>query len=75
MLTVIGGLLGLALAHGVLAMITASGLVPYAQFRLNVRVFLWGLGIAVFFGLLSGVYPAWRMSRLHPVDALKGAAR
>ena len=28
-----------------------------------------------FFGLLSGVYPAWRMSRLHPVAALKGASR
>ena len=24
------------------------------------------------FGLISGVYPAWRMSRLNPVDALKG---
>jgi putative ABC transport system permease protein len=28
--------------------------------------------IAVAFGLISGVYPAWRMARLHPVDALKG---
>jgi putative ABC transport system permease protein len=25
------------------------------------------------FGLLSGVIPAWKMSRLHPVQALKGA--
>ena len=28
--------------------------------------------IAIVFGLVSGVYPAWRMSRLNPVDALKG---
>ena len=28
--------------------------------------------LAVFFGVLSGVYPAWRMSRLHPADALRG---
>jgi putative ABC transport system permease protein len=27
--------------------------------------------ICVFFGLLSGVYPAWRMSRLPVVNALK----
>jgi putative ABC transport system permease protein len=26
------------------------------------------------FGLLSGVIPAWKMSRVHPVLALKGAA-
>jgi putative ABC transport system permease protein len=28
--------------------------------------------LAVAFGIISGVYPAWRMSRLNPVDALKG---
>jgi len=28
--------------------------------------------IALFFGLFSGVYPAWRMSRVHPVQALRG---
>ena len=28
--------------------------------------------LAILFGLISGVYPAWRMSRLNPVDALKG---
>ena len=39
---------------------------------LNLRIFLWGIALAVVFGLLSGVYPAWRMSRVHPVVALKG---
>jgi putative ABC transport system permease protein len=29
---------------------------------------------ATVFGLLSGVIPAWKMSRLDPVHALKGAA-
>ena len=33
------------------------------------------LASALVFGALSGVYPAWRMSRLHPVHALKGATR
>jgi putative ABC transport system permease protein len=71
-LTLVGGLIGLGLAAAVLAGINASGVIPYAQLSLNVRVFLDGLAIALFFGLFSGVYPAWRMSRLHPVMALRG---
>jgi putative ABC transport system permease protein len=31
--------------------------------------------MALVFGVLSGVYPAWRMSRLNPVEALKGTTR
>ncbi len=50
-------------------------MIPYAQLQLNYRIFGWGVVLAVIFGLLSGVYPAWRMSRLHPVLALKGASR
>lgn len=71
-LTLIGSAIGLALAAAVLAGLNASGLIPYADFRLNFRVFFEGLAIALFFGLFSGVYPAWKMSRLHPVQALRG---
>ncbi len=71
-LTTAGALLGLAFAGAALAAINASGFVPYAQFTLNWRVFGWALGLALFFGVLSGVVPAWRMSRLHPVVALRG---
>jgi putative ABC transport system permease protein len=71
-LTLIGALIGLALAGGVLHALNQSGLVPYAHFTLNYRVFFYGLAAALFFGCLSGVYPAWRMSRLHPVQALRG---
>jgi putative ABC transport system permease protein len=74
-LTLLGGAAGLVLSALALSALNASGLIPYAQFTMNSRVFVYGLGIAVFFGLLSGVYPAWRMSRLHPVAALKGASR
>ncbi len=73
-LTVIGGLIGFALSVFALARITASDLIPNAQFDVNGRVFLYGMLIAVAFGLFSGVYPAWRMSRLDPVNALRGGA-
>ncbi|MCI0662440.1 MAG: ABC transporter permease, partial [Acidobacteria bacterium] len=64
--------IGFALSRFVLQAITSSGFFPYAEFHLNYRVFLYGLALAIFFGLMSGVYPAWKMSRLHPVQALKG---
>jgi len=74
-LTLAGAALAFVLAQIVLSGITASGLLPYAQLHVNYRVFLAGLALAGVFGFLSGVYPAWRMSRLNPVQALKGAVR
>ena len=74
-LTLVGGLVGFLLALLVVDAMNASGLFPYARFTLNLRVFLYGLLLTLFFAVLSGVYPAWKMSRLHPVDALKGALR
>jgi putative ABC transport system permease protein len=71
-LTLIGALIGLLLAAAVLPAVNASGVIPYSALRLNWRVFGYGFAIALFFGLFSGVYPAWRMSRFHPVQALRG---
>jgi putative ABC transport system permease protein len=72
LLSAIGGALGLLLSAVLLAALDGSGLIPYLQLSLNLRVFLWGLLFTTVFGLLSGLYPAWRMSRLHPVEALRG---
>lgn len=71
-LTLLGALAGLVLAVPVLAALNASGFIPYAELAVNYRVFVYGLALAVLFGILSGVYPAWRMSKLHPVQALRG---
>ena len=72
LLTLLGGLLGLGMSFFVIRALNKSGILRYAQFSINARVFGYGMLIAVVFGLVSGVYPAWRMSRLNPVDALKG---
>jgi putative ABC transport system permease protein len=73
-LCVVGGAIALVGALGVLALIENAGWLPYADLTINFRVFLCGLALAVFFGLLSGAYPAWRTSKLHPVNALRGGA-
>jgi len=75
LLTLIGGALGFLFSLPILRLIEQSGLIPYAEFHFNYRIFLYGLATAIFFGLFSGVYPAWRMSRLNPVQALKGGSR
>lgn len=74
-LCLVGGLLALAGAAVVLRLIETNGWIAYAQLDINFRVFLYALGLAFFFGLLSGAYPAWRTSRLHPVEALRGGVR
>jgi putative ABC transport system permease protein len=71
-LTVIGGVIGYGLSIVALDALNRSDLIPYAQFQPNLKVFVYGLVLSVIFGLLSGVWPAWRMSRLHPVEALRG---
>ena len=71
-LTLLGGVLGLGLAAGALALLNESHFLPYSTYALNGRVFAVALGVVVFFGLLSGAYPAYKMSKLQAVKALKG---
>jgi putative ABC transport system permease protein len=72
-LVLVGGLLGLVLAAGALALLNEAHVLAYAHFTLSWRVFGWGLLLTLLFGLMSGVYPAWKMSRLNPVAALRGS--
>jgi putative ABC transport system permease protein len=74
-LTLIGGALALVATEAALRALTASGLIPYADLHLNWRIFGWGLFFALVFGGLSGAWPAWRLSHLHPVEALRGGTR
>jgi putative ABC transport system permease protein len=71
-LTLLGGVLGLGLAASALHLLNTSGLIAYTEFGLNGRVFAGAVVAVLFFGILSGVYPAYKMSKLQAVKALKG---
>ncbi len=72
-LTVIGGVIGILLALVVLQQLNHWSLINNANLQINFQVLGYAFLLCLFFGLFSGVYPAWRMSRLHVVNALKAA--
>lgn len=73
LLTAIGGLLSVPITAGLLAMLSWEewwGWAESPQVTLNYPVLLCGLAFVLVFGVLAGIYPAWRMSRLHPAAVL-----
>lgn len=71
-LTFLGGFIGIVLSVIVMYVINHARLIANLNLALNFTVLGYALLVCVFFGLLSGVYPAWRMSKLNVVSALKG---
>jgi putative ABC transport system permease protein len=72
--TAIGGVIAFILSPLVLALLNNT-LIRYGQLHMNLGVMMSGLGFILIFGLMSGVYPAWRMSKLSPANALRGGHR
>lgn len=70
-LTLLGGLIGFVLSFIVLQIVNSLQPIPNLTLSVNFTVFLVALLTCLVFGLLSGAYPAWRMSRLPVVTALK----
>ena len=71
MLTFLGSLIGIVLSFLILQVVNRTGLIANMHLGINGTVLLYTLLACLVFGLLSGVYPAWRMSRLPVVNALK----
>ncbi|MBD0367646.1 MAG: FtsX-like permease family protein, partial [Flavisolibacter sp.] len=70
-LTFLGCLIGIVLSFIILQIINNSELIANMHLAINGTVLLYSFLACLFFGLLSGVYPAWRMSKLQVVAALK----
>ncbi len=71
-LTLIGGSLAWILSWTALWIVTGADFVPYGEFRPSLVLFVQCLLICLVFGVVSGGYPAYRMSKMQPVDALRG---
>jgi len=70
-LTLLGGIIGVVLSVIALQVINSAHLIANLELTINFTVLFIGLLVCLVFGLLSGVYPAWRMSKLNVVTALK----
>jgi putative ABC transport system permease protein len=70
-LTLLGGMIGFILSAIILQCFNSADLIPNLRLSLSLTVFFVGMITCLIFGLLSGVYPAWRMSKMNVIHALK----
>jgi putative ABC transport system permease protein len=73
-LTLIGGILAFGLSWGILQVFNIIDISHFKNLRFNFLIFFYGFALTILFGVICGVYPAWKMSRLHPVRALRRRA-
>ena len=65
---VIGALFGVLLLTGLTLLPVAS---QFLAPRWSVQTFVTAIGVAIALGAVGGLYPAWRASKLRPVEALR----
>lgn len=70
-LTLIGGFIGFLLAVALIYLINSGGYLGDSKLMLNTKFFFYCLFVTLIFGVLSGLMPAWKMSKIQIVNALK----
>ena len=68
-LTILGGLIGLALASGVTALL--GNAIPNVKPSISLNIALGSLIFSAFIGIVFGILPANKASKLNPIEALR----
>ncbi len=70
-LAAIGTFIGLIIGLGIAEVLTSSNILHGIQLAFSVNLLLRAVGVALFLGIVGGLYPAYRASRLSPTEALR----
>jgi putative ABC transport system permease protein len=67
-LAAVGGIMGLALAYGLVALVRAVTPIPV---KTPLSAVIISLSVSTAVGLFFGIYPAMRAAKLDPIEALR----
>jgi putative ABC transport system permease protein len=70
-ITVMASIVGLVIGVGAVEILSSSHLLPNIQLAFSAELFLKAVGVALLLGILGGLYPAYRASKLSPTEALR----
>jgi putative ABC transport system permease protein len=70
-LSLIAIVVGLLIGIGIVELISTTHLIQGIRPSFSAFLFLKGIGVALFLGIIGGIYPAYRASRLSPTEALR----
>ncbi len=70
-LSLLAAVVGIIIGVGVVEIISSANLIMGVEPAFSAGLFLEALAVAIFLGIVGGIYPAYRASRLSPTEALR----